>query len=178
MTEVTGVVRAPALPNGKQQARRYSARVSFSRKSRQNKEPTSGLEPLTCSLRVIGHALQTAARTCKSRISKGVSLLRVALYCIVLRSRWCQSGVKYHPCICLRPRAPPSQFYDLLARQTTTPAPYPPQPLAAPPDALPASCTGSGKTPGNRSSLCRVPISECRGCPVCHPTSARPSSDD
>src|SRR5215204_3640741 len=33
---------------------------------------------------------------CKSRISKGVSFLRVAARCTVLRSRWCQSGVKRH----------------------------------------------------------------------------------
>ena len=33
-------------------------------------EPTSGLEPLTCSLRVITQALQGCAGGCKSRISK------------------------------------------------------------------------------------------------------------
>src|SRR5918995_4961965 len=31
-------------------------------------EPTSGLEPLSCSLRVIHRALQWVARVCKSRI--------------------------------------------------------------------------------------------------------------
>jgi hypothetical protein len=36
-------------------------------------EPTSGLEPLTCSLRVIIHVLQGFTRVCKSRISKPVS---------------------------------------------------------------------------------------------------------
>jgi hypothetical protein len=56
-------------------------------------EPTSGLEPLTCSLRVIGHPLQGLAQGCKSRISRGASFLRIALCCTVLRSRWCQSGI-------------------------------------------------------------------------------------
>jgi hypothetical protein len=41
-------------------------------------EPTSGLEPLTCSLRVITHALQGVARGCKCRIPKPVSFLRLA----------------------------------------------------------------------------------------------------
>ncbi len=45
------------------------------------------------SLRVIIHALQGFARACKSRISKQLSLLRLAACCTVLRSRWCQSGV-------------------------------------------------------------------------------------
>src|ERR687889_961779 len=57
-------------------------------------EPTSGLEPLSCSLRVIHQVLQGVARGCKSRISKGYSLLRVAPRCTVLRSRWCQSGAQ------------------------------------------------------------------------------------
>jgi hypothetical protein len=56
----------------------------------ENKEPTSGLEPLTRSLRVIHQALQGLARGCKSRISKPVSILWIALCCPVLRSRWCQ----------------------------------------------------------------------------------------
>jgi hypothetical protein len=49
---------------------------------------------LACSLRVIIQALQGFARGCKSPISKGVSFLPLALCCTVLRSRWCQSGVK------------------------------------------------------------------------------------
>jgi hypothetical protein len=57
-------------------------------------EPTSGLEPLTCSLRVMHHALQGFAQACKFRISKLFSLLRLAVRCTVLRSRWCQSGVR------------------------------------------------------------------------------------
>jgi hypothetical protein len=56
-------------------------------------EPTSGLEPLTCSLRVIGQPLQGLAQGCKYRIPKRLSFLCLALCCTVLRSRWCQSGV-------------------------------------------------------------------------------------
>ncbi len=50
----------------------------------------SGLEALSCPLRVIIHALQGFARACKLRISKPVSLLCLALCCTVLRSRWCE----------------------------------------------------------------------------------------
>jgi hypothetical protein len=59
------------------------------------REPTSGLEPLTCSLRVITQALQGCAGGCKSRISRRLSLLRVAACCTVLRSRWYQSGINF-----------------------------------------------------------------------------------
>ena len=48
-----------------------------------------------CSLRVIGPVLLGFAEGCKSRISKRLSLLRVAACCTVLRSRWCQSGVNF-----------------------------------------------------------------------------------
>ena len=65
----------------------------FTCKSQQNREPTSGLEPLTCSLRVIGQGLQGVAEACKSRISRRLPLLRVAECCTVLRSRWYQSGI-------------------------------------------------------------------------------------
>src|SRR5215210_8861664 len=57
------------------------------------REPTSGLEPLTCSLRVIGQALQGCAGVCKSPVSRRLSLLRIAASCTVLRSRWYQSGI-------------------------------------------------------------------------------------
>jgi hypothetical protein len=64
-------------------------------KSPHDREPTSGLEPLSPApqLRVITQALQGCAEACKSRISRGLSLLRVAARCTVLRSRWYQSGV-------------------------------------------------------------------------------------
>src|SRR5215213_7251955 len=58
------------------------------------RELTSGLEPLTCSLGVITQALQGFARGCKSRIFRGVSFPCLAACCTVLRSRWCQSGVR------------------------------------------------------------------------------------
>ena len=43
--------------------------------NRQKREPTSGLEPLYCSLRVISQALQGVAQACKSPITKRLSLL-------------------------------------------------------------------------------------------------------
>jgi hypothetical protein len=46
------------------------------------------------SLRVITQALQGVAEACKFRISIGVSFLRVAACCTVLRSRWYQSGIR------------------------------------------------------------------------------------
>ena len=62
---------------------------------REKGETTSGLEPLTCSLRVIGQVLQRLARGCKSRISRRLSLLRFAACCTVLLlpvvSEWYQS---------------------------------------------------------------------------------------
>jgi hypothetical protein len=45
-------------------------------------------------LRVIIQVLLVFARGCKSRIYKVLSLLCLAPSCTVLRSRWCQSGVK------------------------------------------------------------------------------------
>src|ERR687898_511000 len=68
---------------------RFSCKIALFR------EPTSGLEPLTCSLRVITHALQGVAGGCKSRLSKRLSLLRLAACCTVLRSRWYQSGINF-----------------------------------------------------------------------------------
>jgi hypothetical protein len=59
------------------------------------REPTSGLELLTCSLRVIIQALQEFAQGCKSPISKGLLLLCIAVSCTVLCSRWCQIGVNF-----------------------------------------------------------------------------------
>ena len=69
------------------------ASASLASRTRVNKEPTNGLEPLSCSIRVIHQALQGLAQPCKSRISKPVSFLRLAPCCPVLRSRRCQSGV-------------------------------------------------------------------------------------
>src|SRR5918992_4547468 len=61
-----------------------------------NRDPTSGLEPLSCSLRVIHQALQRFAEACKSRISRCLSLLRVAGCCTVLRSQWYQGERQLH----------------------------------------------------------------------------------
>src|SRR4028118_7642 len=66
---------------------RTSGAFRFCAFCRKNKEPTSGLEPLTCSLRVRQYALQGFAQPCKSRISKDISLLCNAVCCTVLRSR-------------------------------------------------------------------------------------------
>jgi hypothetical protein len=60
---------------------------------RRTKEPTSGLEPLTCSLRVRQWTLLEVAQGCKPCINRAASILYVAQRCTVLRSRWCQSGV-------------------------------------------------------------------------------------
>jgi hypothetical protein len=46
------------------------------------------------SLRVITQALQGFAQACESRISRRLSLLRLAACYTVLRSRWYQSGIK------------------------------------------------------------------------------------
>jgi hypothetical protein len=46
------------------------------------------------SLRVINHVLQGFAEPCKFPLSKGIPFLCLAPCCTVLRSRWCQSGVK------------------------------------------------------------------------------------
>jgi hypothetical protein len=48
-------------------------------------EPTSGLEPLTCSLRVCGRAFLGVAGVCNSCIDKGFSVPCIAHYCRVLR---------------------------------------------------------------------------------------------
>src|SRR5215211_3396779 len=44
-------------------------------------------------LRVIGQGLQGCAGDCKCCIFRGVSFLRLAECCTVLRSRWYQSGI-------------------------------------------------------------------------------------
>ena len=64
-----------------------------------------------CSLRVIHHALQGFARVCKYCISKGVSFLRLALCCTVLRSRWYQSSIKLRTWSHHKRRALPSSEY-------------------------------------------------------------------
>ena len=46
------------------------------------------------SLRVLSQAFQRFAQACKTRIYRPISFLCLAAYCTVLRSRWCQSGIK------------------------------------------------------------------------------------
>jgi hypothetical protein len=99
------------------------------------------------SLRVIIHALQGFAQGCKSRIPKPLSFLCLAVCCTVLRSRWYQSGVNITILSAFDRGLPQAGSTAFLARQTTTPAPNPPQPLASPSGASPASCKGSGKRP-------------------------------
>src|SRR5918997_7211568 len=82
----------PKHHKGRVVARPLSSSRGFST-NQGKREPTSGLEPLTCSLRVIGHVLQGVAGDCKCRIFRGVSFPCLAACCTVLRSRWCQSGI-------------------------------------------------------------------------------------
>jgi hypothetical protein len=57
--------------------------ATFSLRIARKRGSMSRLEPLTCSLRLGGHALQGLARDCKTCISKRLcsGLLRVAPYC-------------------------------------------------------------------------------------------------
>src|SRR5918992_3203720 len=73
----------PKHHKGRVVARPLSSSRGFST-NQGKREPTNGLEPLTCSLRVIGHVLQGRAGDCKCRIFKRFpfsGLLRVAPYC-------------------------------------------------------------------------------------------------
>ena len=63
--------------------------------SKPNREPTRGLEPLTCSLRVIGSGVAGVCRELQLPHFRGVSFLCLAACCTVLRSRWYQSGIKF-----------------------------------------------------------------------------------
>jgi len=68
---------------------RFTCKIAFfeSRRADSNRLPL-------LQLRVITQALQGVAQECKSRIFKGVPFLCLGACCTVLRSRWCQSGVK------------------------------------------------------------------------------------
>ena len=66
---------------------------TYRSKYEENKGPTSGLEPPTYSLRVIGHALRALAGGCRCRIDKPASFLCLAACCTLLRSQWYQSGI-------------------------------------------------------------------------------------
>jgi|SRR5215203_4998600 len=77
---------------------------------------------LPLQLQVIIQALLGFAWGCKCRISKLVSFLRLARCCTVLRSRWCQSGIRT------------SDSYNLtagpMARTRGLWSHYPPTPVA------------------------------------------------
>src|SRR5215203_2315452 len=68
----------------------------FTCKLAQKESRRADSKPLTCSLRVCGQTLQGCAEGCKCRIFRGVSFLRLAECCTVLRSRWYQIGIKRH----------------------------------------------------------------------------------
>src|SRR5215208_7558688 len=52
-------------------------------------EPTSRLEPLTCSLRERKRVLPSVGGGCKTRLLKPFSLLRLGQCCRTLRPQWC-----------------------------------------------------------------------------------------
>ncbi len=94
------------------------------------REPTSGLEPLTCSLRVISQALQGFAHGCKARRDKPVSFLYLAVCCTVLRSRWYQSGINITLVSAIQGSSTPGSFRPTsgkpcLVRLTGEPLPLP-----------------------------------------------------
>src|SRR5215218_3561287 len=72
------------------------------------------------SLRVITQALEECAGGCKSRISKGVSVLCLAGCCTVLRSRWYQSGIRTRGSYSLTV-GPMARPRDLRSRNPPTP---------------------------------------------------------
>src|SRR5215213_2442802 len=135
----------------------------------ENKGPTSGLEPPTCSLRVCGLGLLSVARACNSRIDKPVTFLWLPLCCTVMRSRWCQSGVNFTSHLLGQwvPRVGSTAFF---ARHPRPLSPCSLQPLASPLDASVAKCRGFSDGLG----LGMIPRPRCdplwvrRGCLV-HP---------
>jgi hypothetical protein len=66
--------------------------VALSKPIMESRRADSNRLPLL-QLRVITQALLGVAEGCKCRILRGVSFLRLAACCTVLRSRWYQSGV-------------------------------------------------------------------------------------
>ena len=94
---------------------RWSERclVSFCGICRKNKESTSGLEPLTCSLRVITQALQGCAGMCNPPYLKGFLcpvLPCVAPYCVPGGVRVVSNTVAPRTC----EKTSPSQLTDEL----------------------------------------------------------------
>jgi hypothetical protein len=77
-----GSTAALLLPITRYEYQRLFAFYAFCREKR---KPTSGLEPLTCSLRVCGRAFLGVAGVCKSRIENGFSVPCIAHHCRALR---------------------------------------------------------------------------------------------
>ena len=82
------------------------------------REPTSGLEPLSCSLRAIGHALQGVARGGKCRMLTGVSFLWFAV-CVAphcapggIRSSGVTRQRESEANIAIAPRKTPLAIFD------------------------------------------------------------------
>jgi hypothetical protein len=67
-----------------------SIRLTYAEKTRADERTRTAY---LISLRVIIPMVLGLAGVCKSRILRRLSLLRLAVCCTVLRSRWCQSGV-------------------------------------------------------------------------------------
>ena len=65
--------------------------MGFAGKSESRRADSNRLPLL--QLRVITQALLGFAEACKCSIFRGISFLRLAEYCTVLRSRWYQSGI-------------------------------------------------------------------------------------
>jgi hypothetical protein len=72
------------------------------------REPTSGLEPLSCSLRVIIQALQGFARACRYRMPKLLSFLSLTPYCDPGGVRVVSISSSYSPDTIVRQR--PARF--------------------------------------------------------------------
>jgi hypothetical protein len=92
--ETVGWLSSTVVSNPCANDRHFLAHYVPPANRRKEREPTSGLKPLTCSLRVISQVLQRFVQACKSRIDKPISFLCLALCCTVLCSRWYQSGIK------------------------------------------------------------------------------------
>jgi hypothetical protein len=96
----SGVKKLPARSRGLPTFRAFGLSILIS------EVPTSKLEPLTSSHSSDNSCVAGVCTVCKSRISKPLSLLCLAVRCTVLRSRWCQSGVT-SPSYLLRLRRTP-----------------------------------------------------------------------
>jgi hypothetical protein len=81
-----GLVRPPAWSKSVEEQMKILGEQMKEEPKVERGEPTSGLEPLTCSLRVCGHWLLSVARACNFRIDNGSSVPCDAHYCTGLRA--------------------------------------------------------------------------------------------